>query len=183
MKLIIISAISSNGVIGIGSEIPWHVPEDFKHYRETTMGCPVIVGLNTFKTLPEKALEGRLYLVLCGEGKLFENDNNNVHLFETMDDLKNYIDHDLVHYDGNVYIAGGAMMYNQFIEVCDEVIITWIDKIVNFAADADVKMFPILKLIKNFSCAEMGKILTSKKGVNYKIFKYKKSDHVPIRFR
>jgi dihydrofolate reductase len=63
-KLIIIAAVSVDGVIGIGDKIPWRIPEDFQHFRETTMGHMLLVGYNTYKTLPEKAFEGREYIVL-----------------------------------------------------------------------------------------------------------------------
>jgi dihydrofolate reductase len=172
---VIISAVSINGVIGIGNEIPWYVPEDFKHYKETTIGHPVIVGLNTFRTLPEKALEGRDYLVLCGEGNLFENEKNNVHLFETMDDLMNYIKIDLIHYDDNIYVAGGAMIYDLFIDLCDECIITFINTTIKFEQNT-VKFFPVKKLIKLFEPCNYDSTdwQTSKSKLEFRIQKYKK---------
>lgn len=171
MKLIIIAASSVNGVIGIGNDIPWHIPEDFKHYRETTMGHPVIVGLNTFKTLPNKALEGREYLVLCGEGNLFENDKNNVHLFERMADLMDYINQ----YEGEVYVAGGAMMYDQLIDLCDECIMTVVD--IRYDITDNSKLFPVSKLIKLFETYNVPYDWNvSKNGLKYKFVKYKRND-------
>lgn len=172
MRLIIISAVSSNGVIGVGSEIPWHVPEDFKHFKETTMGHPVVVGLNTFKTLPEKALLGRTYLVLSGNEDISENLRYNVHFFENMSSLLDYIKLNYSHLDEEVYIAGGQSIYDQFIDNCDECIITWIDKVIPYSSLDDVKIFPTIPLVMKYVCTFTSSWSTSIKGLNYKIYKY-----------
>ena len=172
MKLVIISAVSINGVIGMGAEIPWHVPEDFKHFKETTMGHPVVVGLNTFKTLPLKAFFGRTYLVLSGNEDMSHFKMDNVQFFQSISPLLDYIKENYSHLDETVYIAGGQMIYNQFIENCDECIITWIDKVITFTFEDDVKMFPTLELIQNYKCVDKGEWLTSVKGLNYKILTY-----------
>jgi len=172
MKLVIISAVSVNGVIGMGAEIPWHIPEDFKHFKETTMGHPVVVGLNTFKTLPEKALLGRTYLVLSGDENMSTSQRDNVYFFQSLSPLLDYIKLHYLHLDETVYIAGGQMIYNQFIDSCDVCIITWIDKVINFTSEDDVKMFPTLELVTNYNCVDKGEWLTSVKGLNYKILTY-----------
>lgn len=172
MKLIIISAVSCNEIIGVGSEIPWHIPEDFKHYKETTMGHPVVVGLNTFKTLPEKALKGRIYLVLSGDENMSEYQKDNVLFFQTLECLLDYVKSNYSHLDEEVYIAGGQMIYEQFIDKCDEAIITWIGIIIPFSSDESIKKFPLFKLNNNYDIIECGKWLTSKKGINYSIVKY-----------
>ena len=52
MRIIIISAISQNGVIGkANGEMPWHNKEEFQHFKKTTLGFPVIMGRKTFETL------------------------------------------------------------------------------------------------------------------------------------
>ena len=181
MKLIIISAVSCTGVIGVGSEIPWHVPEDFKHFKETTMGHPVVVGLNTFKTLPEKALLGRTYLVLSGDENMSTYQKDNVHFFQSLSSLLDYIKSNYSHLDEEVYIAGGQMIYDQFINNCDECIITWIDKVIPYSSADDVKIFPTIQLVMKYECTFTSDWSTSKKGLNYKIFKYtNKKNHVSI---
>ena len=65
--LTLIAAISLNGVIGHESELypplPWHLPEDLRHFRDTTVGGTVIMGRKTFEALG-KPLEGRRNVVL-----------------------------------------------------------------------------------------------------------------------
>ena len=58
-----IAAMSLNRVIGTGNKIPWHLPEDFKWFKQTTMGNVVVMGRKTFESLG-KPLPNRKNLVL-----------------------------------------------------------------------------------------------------------------------
>lgn len=58
-----IYARSENRVIGKAGRIPWRLPDDFKHFKRTTMGCPIIMGRKTYED-HESALPGRLNLVV-----------------------------------------------------------------------------------------------------------------------
>ena len=53
-KVTVIAAVSQNGVYGEGEKIPWYIPEDFKHFKELTIGCTVIMGRGTWESLPPK---------------------------------------------------------------------------------------------------------------------------------
>lgn len=66
MKINIIFARSLNRVIGINNKIPWSIPEDMKHFKELTKGHPVIMGRNTWESLPEqfRPLPNRTNIVL-----------------------------------------------------------------------------------------------------------------------
>lgn len=67
MKIAIVVAVSENGVIGADGDIPWHVPEDLRHFKETTVGHPVIVGRRTYESIVERLgepLPDRLNVVL-----------------------------------------------------------------------------------------------------------------------
>ncbi len=169
MKLIAIAAVSMDGVIGIGDEIPWRISEDFKHFRNRTMGNTVIMGYNTFKTLPKRALEGRKYIVLSRtqyREDISIIDHDNVFVVNTVEkalgvakELKSE----------NVYIAGGSMIYDLFIEHCDEAVITWVHKIY---PEGD-KKFPYAKLLTGFDYTHETEWTASKEGYMYKITNYK----------
>src|SRR5688572_20827737 len=66
MKLGLIYARSRNGVIGKDGIMPWHLPEDLAHFRQVTMGCPVIMGRRTWESLPPRfrPLPGRMNIVV-----------------------------------------------------------------------------------------------------------------------
>lgn len=63
MQLAHIYARSENRVIGAEGKIPWRLPDDFKHFKKTTMGKPIIMGRKTYED-HESALPGRLNLVI-----------------------------------------------------------------------------------------------------------------------
>jgi dihydrofolate reductase len=66
MGLNLIFACSDNGVIGKDNTLPWHLPEDLAHFRQLTLGSPVLMGRKTWDSLPPRfrPLPGRLNLVL-----------------------------------------------------------------------------------------------------------------------
>jgi dihydrofolate reductase len=67
MKTIIIAAVAKNGVIGNGGDLPWHLPEDFAHFKETTRGFPVIMGRLTFESMNNRPLPKRVNIILSGK--------------------------------------------------------------------------------------------------------------------
>jgi len=54
MNLTLIAAISENNVIGIDNKLPWHIPEDLKRFKRLTTGHPVIMGRNTYLSIPDR---------------------------------------------------------------------------------------------------------------------------------
>ena len=63
LQLAHIYARSENRVIGCDGKIPWRLPDDFAHFKRTTMGCPIIMGRKTYED-HQSALPGRLNLVV-----------------------------------------------------------------------------------------------------------------------
>ena len=51
MEICIIAAVAADGAIGRGNQLLWHLPEDLKNFKATTMGCPIIMGRRTFESL------------------------------------------------------------------------------------------------------------------------------------
>ena len=92
MRKIIISAVAKNGVIGRSNgEMPWHVKEEFQHFKNTTLGFPIIMGRKSFDALG-KPLNGRLNVVITAnqdftlpfdEVKIFHSLNKAVDYFES----------------------------------------------------------------------------------------------------
>ncbi|MNP89157.1 Dihydrofolate reductase [compost metagenome] len=72
MKISIIYAQHApTGAIGYAGQeaMPWHIPEDFKYFKDKTMGKPMVMGYNTFKSLP-RLLPGRFHYVLTRSEEL-----------------------------------------------------------------------------------------------------------------
>lgn len=64
MEKCIIVAVSDNLGIGKGNDLPWHISEDLKYFKKTTLGCPVIMGYKTFLSLGGRMLPKRTNIVI-----------------------------------------------------------------------------------------------------------------------
>ena len=118
MKLALIVAHDPNLVIGKDGELPWHYPEDLKHFVKTTMGNPVLMGRGVFEELDEKPLPGRETVVLS-RSKTYDR----VPTFDSIDKALDFLkDHEWV------YVIGGGTVYRQLIPEADKLIVTFIHK-------------------------------------------------------
>ena len=63
MNISIIAAADEKGAIGFKGQIPWHLPADFKRFKELTMGHFMIVGQKTFESIG-KPLPGRTTIIV-----------------------------------------------------------------------------------------------------------------------
>jgi dihydrofolate reductase len=63
MKVSIVAAVAKNGIIGVNNTLPWHLPEDLAFFKQTTLGCPVLMGRKTYESI-NRPLPGRLNVVL-----------------------------------------------------------------------------------------------------------------------
>ena len=60
----LVYAVSLNSVIGKAGGLPWQIPSDLKHFKDVTMGKPIIMGRKTWEGLPRKPLPGRHNIVI-----------------------------------------------------------------------------------------------------------------------
>lgn len=121
MRIIIIAAIAQNGVIGkTNGEMPWHVKQEFQHFKQTTLGFPVIMGRKTFETLG-KPLKGRTNIIVTGNRDFIaEFDETKIchSLGESIDYCKSE------KYE-KVFIIGGGQIYKQSMLIADEMILSF----------------------------------------------------------
>lgn len=130
MKKIIISAVAKNGVIGKSNgEMPWHVKEEFKHFKNTTFGFPIVMGRKTFETLG-KPLKGRLNCIVT-KNKNYRVPFEEVKIFNDLEESFEYLEKAN---EKKIFIIGGGKIYEQSIHVADEMIISYM----NFDAEGDV---------------------------------------------
>lgn len=69
MKISLVAALDRNRAIGRGNAMPWHLPDDFKHFKALTLGKPILMGRKTAESLG-RALPGRTNLVLTRSGRV-----------------------------------------------------------------------------------------------------------------
>ncbi len=118
MKYKAIAAADENMLIGNGLEIPWHIADDFKHFKSTTMGGVILFGKNTWLSLGKRPLKGRLNAVLSRS--LTETPPENAMYFKSKADFDKYFEND----PRDVWICGGANIYKQFLPDCSEIILS-----------------------------------------------------------
>lgn len=111
-----IAAVTDDGVIGHHGGIPWHMPADLRYFKETTLGCTVVMGRKTFESILDvlgKPLPGRDNVVLTRNTD-FRLDG--VSTVSTVDAVrKQYPD---------AMIIGGATLYEQFMPYADRLYMT-----------------------------------------------------------
>lgn len=121
--LTIIAAMDENRVIGKNNSIPWNISEEMEHFQDTTFGHPVIMGRKTFESI-SGFLPGRATIVLT-ENDEWEYNNNTVTSARNKDEA---IEKAMrVAEVDNIFIAGGQSVYEQFIDECDKMIISYIE--------------------------------------------------------
>ena len=124
-----IMAMSENRCIGKENKIPWYVPNDFKWFKEFTIGGTLIVGKNTFDTLP--LLKNRECLVLVKEDKIMTanpnqylvNNNSMTGQLITMADLESYSQFKRDY----LIVAGGAKTYIKLLPYITEFYVTHVN--------------------------------------------------------
>lgn len=119
MRIVIVAAIGRNGVIGVDGGLPWRIPEDLARFKSMTMGHALVMGRTTFESIG-RPLPGRSNIVLTHRpdwshvgvdtaGSLGE-------AFAIAEDR-----------DQDVYIAGGADVYEQALPIADSMELTEVD--------------------------------------------------------
>jgi dihydrofolate reductase len=62
-RVYLVAAVAANGIIGVKGRLPWHFPEELRHFKEVTLGHPVIMGRRTWESL-KGPLPGRKNIVV-----------------------------------------------------------------------------------------------------------------------
>lgn len=119
MKLIEIAAIGQNHELGDGKDMIWHLPEDLKFFRKTTLHSPIVMGRKTFESLP-KALPKRINIVVSKTRSDFPE---GVEVYPDLDAFfKAWKD-----YPGDVFVIGGGLLYKELLPYASELILTRVD--------------------------------------------------------
>ena len=155
----IIAAIGKNNELGKDNNLIWHIKEDLQNFKNLTMNKYIVMGTNTYKSLP-KRLEGRKYILLS---KSIDTIDNGL-VFHEFDDLLEFINNQ----DEEVMIIGGASIYKLFISYADKLYLTEIDE----ESEAD-SYFP------KFDKSKYSKTILKESidnNIKYKFVTYERSD-------
>src|SRR5438034_8764081 len=113
--------MSLNRVIGAGSRIPWHLPEDFKWFKEMTTGQVVVMGRKTFEGIG-KPLPNRTTIVLTRSPGPIAG-------VRTISDLNQLDSSDPALAGREIFICGGAQVYQQALPVCSDLYLTVVKRV------------------------------------------------------
>jgi dihydrofolate reductase len=118
MSLSIIAAIAANNVIGKNNKLPWHIPEEQKHFYKTIAGKPIVMGRKTFESIG-KPIENSPNIILSHNPALHLAGCKVVNSVEAI--LNLYPD------DVEIMVIGGESIYRQFLPFVNKMYLTFID--------------------------------------------------------
>lgn len=110
----LIAAADEVGCIGRAGRMPWHIPDDLRHFRDLTFGHVVAMGVKTWLSLPERPLRGRRNIVLSHTLQAGDR-------YEVVRSTADIIE---IARTEDVYIIGGADLYRQMIWHADRIELT-----------------------------------------------------------
>ena len=120
IRISMIVAVASNGVIGKDNQLPWHIPEDLKRFKSITMGKPMIMGRKTFESLPG-VLPGRPHIVVTRD-RQWQHDHSNVYVAYSPDDAIDKATSLAVDMKvEEVNIIGGDMLYRACLSKAERI--------------------------------------------------------------
>lgn len=157
----IIAAVGKKGELGKKGDLIWHLANDLKFFKEQTIGCPIVMGKNTFNSLPKK-LPNRQHYVIT-DIPVFNKNVDDVKVYFDFDDLLLEIKKIAITRD--VFIIGGASIYKQFLKYADEIILTEVYE-EEWTADVYFPSFDKTKYIREYLDSN------EEKGIKYDHVKY-----------
>ena len=120
MSIRLICAIAKNNVIGNENKLPWNISEDLKRFKELTSENIIVMGRKTYESIG-KPLPKRKNIVLS------RNKNLEIQGVEVMNSIESVIDsYNLQEKD--LYVIGGTFIYELFLEHCDYLHITNVER-------------------------------------------------------
>ena len=136
-KISIICAIGENRAIGKDNQLLWHIKEDFKHFKETTLGHVIVMGQKTYESIG-KPLPNRTTIVITNSPDFKEDGVIIARTFDEGFEKAREIEKE------EVFICGGGSVYSQTIGMADKLYLTVVKE--NFEADT---FFPDYSDFKN----------------------------------
>ncbi|AJO81246.1 dihydrofolate reductase [Pseudomonas sp. MRSN 12121] len=121
LPLSLIAALGENRVIGVDNSMPWHLPGDFKYFKATTLGKPIIMGRKTWDSLG-RPLPGRLNIVVSRQADLRLE---GAEVYPSLDTAVARAEQWALEQGvGELMLIGGAQLYAQGLEQADRLYLT-----------------------------------------------------------
>lgn len=118
-RVTLIAALARNGVIGRDGKMPWHLPEDLKHFKATTIGHPLVMGRKTYESIG-RSLPGRRSIVITRDPQWRHAEVEVAHSFEEALTLAGVAD--------EVFVVGGGEVYQSAMPFAQRMVLTEVDQ-------------------------------------------------------
>lgn len=132
MTIGVIYAKSLNNAIGLNQQLPWHLPEDLKHFKEATRNSVVAMGRKTWESLPFRPLPHRVNVVLTTSEEEIDNAVVCRSVLQAVNEARYRVQ--------DIWFIGGASVIEKSLEIADRV---WVTEILNdYVGDTFVADLP-----------------------------------------
>ena len=149
MQIHLIWAQDENGGIGKDGKLPWHISEDLKNFKKLTSGSTILMGRNTWESLPASPLPKRRNIVLSSKVL------SDVECYTSVKDCIETLDGDGTE---KLFVIGGSTVYRNFIHRADELHITQVNKMTKgIDTYFPISMLKIKKKFKKINETDLSK--------------------------
>ena len=157
----IIVAIAQNNAIGKDSDLIWHISDALKRFKALPSGHTVIMGRNTWNSLPRRPLPKRRNIVLTHDDTFAEEGAEVAHSLQQVLEM--------VRDEEEAFIMGGAAVYRQFLPFVNHIYVTWVWQ--DF--DADV-YFPVIDMSVFAKVSESEVFVDAESGLRFSYADYQR---------
>jgi dihydrofolate reductase len=116
----VICAITQNRAIGKNNQLLWHIPEDFKHFKETTSGHPIIMGQRTYESIG-RPLPNRTNIIITDDQSYQVEGCVIAHSIDEAIEKASVVDQE------EIFFIGGGMIYRQAVPIADKLYLTIVE--------------------------------------------------------
>lgn len=165
-----IVAMSQNRAIGKDNQLPWHISEDLKHFKQHTNGGIVIMGRKTFESMGSKPLSNRTNFVITTNLD-YQTNHDLVIVMHNLDDALTQAA-SLAHGKGlqTIWVIGGEQLFEQAMLFTDRLEVTYVDTVID-NANAFYPQIPS-EFVKT---TENNKVTDERSGLTYQFVTYQKA--------
>lgn len=114
----IIAAASENNILGKDNDLIWHLPKDFKRFKELTSGHFIIMGRKTFESFP-KPLPNRTHIIITRDISYSDSLPESCFAFKSIEEGLRFCEN-----QENIFIIGGGEIYKQMMDISDKIELT-----------------------------------------------------------
>lgn len=125
MRISLLVAAATNGVIGRDGRLPWHLPGDLRRFKELTLGKPILMGRKTWESLPRRPLPGRDNLVVSRQSPPGAHDG--ARWFTTLGGAIAWVQESGA---AELCVIGGAALFRETLPIADSLHLTRVESVV-----------------------------------------------------